>query len=58
MTIPVGEKIREVTRELEQQNIFTIVFEDAIRIAICGIPKRKLRGLAKKIKHTIEGLKG
>ncbi len=58
LTIPVGEKIREVTRELEQQNIFTIVFEDAIRIAICGIPKRKLRGLAKKIKDTIEGLKG
>ncbi|SRR3712207_2905623 len=58
LTVPVGEKIREVTKELEGQNIFTIVFDDAIRIAICGIPKRKLNGLAKKIKDTIESLKG
>ncbi|HEY9575811.1 MAG TPA: aminotransferase class I/II-fold pyridoxal phosphate-dependent enzyme [Lachnospiraceae bacterium] len=58
LTIPVGEKVRETITELEKQNIFTIVFDDAIRIAICGIPKRKLKGLAKKIKDTIETLKG
>lgn len=58
LTIPVGEKVKEVVEELEKKNIFTVVFDDAIRIAICGIPTIKLVGLAKKIKRTIENLKG
>lgn len=58
LTIPVGENVREIVKELEKQNIFTVIFDDAIRIAICGIPTIKLVGLAKKIKRTIENLKG
>lgn len=58
LTVPVGERVREVVQELEKQNIFTVIFDDAIRIAICGIPTIKLVGLAKKIKRTIENLKG
>ncbi|KXA16913.1 aminotransferase, class I/II [Fusobacterium equinum] len=58
LSVPIGEKVRELITELEKQNIFTIIFDDAIRIAICGLPKRKLKGLAKKIKDTIENIRG
>lgn len=58
LTVPVGEKVREVMMALEEKNIFTVIFDDALRIAICGIPTRKLVGLAKKIKRTIEEIRG
>jgi aspartate/aromatic aminotransferase len=43
-----------VIEELESQNIFVIKFDKGIRIGICSVPKRKIVGLAKKIKEAIE----
>lgn len=58
LAVPIGEKVREVMQELEKKNIFTIVFGDAIRIAICSIPLRKIKGLAFQIKECIDSKKG
>ena len=54
VTIPIGETVDKVIEELESQNIFVIKFDKGIRIGICSVPKRKIVGLAKKIKEAIE----
>ena len=54
VTIPIGETIDKVIEDLESQNIFVIKFDKGIRIGICSVSKRKIVGLAKKIKETIE----
>ncbi len=35
---------------LQESNIFTVEVDGGLRIALCSVPKKKLRGLAKKIK--------
>ena len=54
ITIQLGEKVDEIMNELEKNNIFGIKFGNAIRIGLCSIPKRKVTGLAKRIKKIIE----
>lgn len=54
VTIPIGETVDKVIENLESQNIFVIKFDKGIRIGICSVPKRKIVGLAKKIKEAIE----
>ena len=54
VTIPIGETIDKVIEDLESQNIFVIKFDKGIRIGICSVPKRKIVGLAAKIKEAIE----
>ncbi|MBU1019588.1 MAG: aminotransferase class I/II-fold pyridoxal phosphate-dependent enzyme [Firmicutes bacterium] len=38
---------------LQQNNIFTVEVDGGLRIAICSVPKRKLVGLAKRIKELM-----
>jgi len=40
--------------KLQENNIFTVEVDGGLRIAICSVPKKKLEGLAKRIK-TIMG---
>lgn len=54
ITIPLGEKNLEIIAELEKNNIFTVPFNDGIRIGLCSVPIRKIKGLAKRIKNIID----
>jgi len=38
---------------LQQNNIFTVEVDGGLRVAICSVPKRKLVGLAKRIKDIM-----
>lgn len=38
---------------LQENNIFTVEVDGGLRVAICSVPKRKLKGLAKRIKSII-----
>lgn len=42
-----------LNRTLQQHNIFTVEVDGGLRIAICSVPKRKLVGLAKRIKDIM-----
>lgn len=54
ITIPFDKyKQNEVEDRLQKENIFAIVFENAIRIAICSVPKYKIYGLSEKIKNIL-----
>ena len=53
VTIPIGETVDKVIEELENKNIFIIKFDTGIRIGLCSVPKRKIEGLARKIKEAI-----
>ena len=44
----------KVIEDLENKNIFVIKFDTGIRIGLCSVPKRKIQGLAKKIKESID----
>lgn len=39
--------------KLQENNIFTVEVDGGLRIAICSVPKRKLFGLAKRIKEIM-----
>lgn len=39
--------------KLQQNNIFTVEVDGGLRIAICSVPRRKLKGLAKRIKEVM-----
>lgn len=54
ITIPFKKGIdSKVSLELEKKNIFALVMEEGIRIAICSIPSHKFKGLASKIKEVL-----
>lgn len=53
LTIPINEITQKVSEILIRKNIFTIVLEKGIRIAVCSTPKCKVKGLARKIKESI-----
>ena len=54
VTVPVGEIVDKVIEDLESKNIFVIKFDTGIRIGLCSVPKKKIKGLAKKIKESID----
>lgn len=39
--------------KLQKNNIFTVEVDGGLRIAICSVPKRKLKGLSKRIKDLM-----
>ena len=39
--------------KLQENNIFTVEVDSGLRVAICSVPKRKLQGLATRIKNII-----
>ena len=46
------EKVK-LNSKLQKNNIFTVEVDGGLRIAICSVPKRKLKGLAKRIKDLM-----
>lgn len=50
------KKNLEIIEKLEENNIFTIPFKDGVRIGICSVPLRKIKGLAFKINKIIKSV--
>ncbi len=44
----------ELHLKLKQKNIFFVNVYGGLRVAICSIPKRKLKGLAKRVKDVLD----
>ena len=56
ITVPLGENTEKVGLELQNHNIFTVILENGLRVAICSVPKRQLVGLAGKIKEVVDSV--
>lgn len=54
LTIPTYEYTSEVEKNLEKNNIFTVVLSKGVRVALCSVPLKKIKGLAKRIKVIID----
>ncbi len=53
-TIKVDDNMKEETNtKLQNNNIFCVEVDGGLRVALCSVPRRKLKGLAKKIKEII-----
>ncbi|MDY6084946.1 MAG: aminotransferase class I/II-fold pyridoxal phosphate-dependent enzyme [Dialister sp.] len=52
ITIPVTESPK-VCRLLEQDHVFMVPLKKGIRLAVCSVPKAKMKGLAKKLAAAI-----
>ncbi len=46
------EKLKKVHQRLKDKFIFTILVNKGIRVAVCSLPKRKIKGLAGRIKEA------
>ena len=55
ITIPM-EGSQKVCDELEKENIFLVPLGKGIRLAVCSVSKKKIHGLAAKIKSTLEAV--
>ena len=53
LTIPTGNLTDKVAEILERENIYTVVLDEGIRIAVCSVPKKKITGLAERIKKAV-----
>ena len=54
LTIPTGKLTDKVAEVLERENIYTVVLDEGIRIAVCSVTKKKISGLAGRIKKVLE----
>lgn len=53
-TIKLDDSIKEETNlKLQENNIFCVEVDGGLRVALCSVPKKKLKGLAQKIKNII-----
>lgn len=55
ITIPM-EGSQKVCDELEKENIFLVPLGKGIRLAVCSVSKKKIHGLAAKIKQTLDAV--
>ncbi len=46
------EKQKKIHRKLKEKLIYTIMVNKGIRVAVCSLPKRKIKGLAGRIKEA------
>jgi len=51
--VPCNENKSSLNMKLQENNIFTVEVDGGLRVAICSVPKRKLKGLALKIKNIM-----
>lgn len=47
---------KEVCERLHEDNIFLVPLKAGIRIAVCAVPKRKMKGMAKKIYEAMQAV--
>ena len=51
--VPNNKEKEALNLRLQKKNIFTVEVDGGLRIALCSVPKRKLRGFARKIKEVL-----
>ncbi|KFZ27319.1 MAG: Tyrosine aminotransferase [Candidatus Izimaplasma bacterium HR2] len=51
--IPDDKEKTALNMKLQKNNIFTVEVDGGLRIAICSVPKRQLKGLSKRIKDLM-----
>lgn len=54
ITLPMESGAEAVCDRLEEDNIFLIPLAKGIRLAVCSVPKKKLRGLAATVQAVIK----
>lgn len=54
LTIPTREYTSKVEELLEKNHIYTVVLDEGVRIAVCSVTKKKIKGLAKRIKDIYD----
>ena len=47
-----SERQKEIQKKLKENLIYTILVNKGIRVAVCSLPKRKIKGLAGRIKEA------
>ncbi|MDR3260098.1 MAG: aminotransferase class I/II-fold pyridoxal phosphate-dependent enzyme [Fusobacteriaceae bacterium] len=57
LSIPTYELTEKVGYILADENIFTVIAEKWVRIALCSVPKAKVWGLAGKVKEAVDRAK-
>lgn len=55
ITIPVKGS-SEICKTLEKENIFLVPMKNGVRLAVCSISEKKMKGLAKKLVQTMKDL--
>jgi aspartate aminotransferase/aromatic-amino-acid transaminase len=53
LKIPDDKEKEALNLRLQEINIFTVEVDGGLRVALCSVPKKKLRGLARKIKAVL-----
>ncbi len=53
LSIPADDP-KAVCDELHKENIFLVPLKKGVRIAVCAIPKRKMKGLAEKVLQAMK----
>jgi aspartate aminotransferase/aromatic-amino-acid transaminase len=51
--VPNNEEKEALNLKLQEHNIFTVEVDGGLRVAICSVPRRKLKGLAGRIKEIM-----
>lgn len=52
--MPSNELKEQYNLLLQQELIFTVEVDLGLRVALCSVPKHKLKGLAQRIKHIVQ----
>ena len=53
ITIPLT-RAQAVADDLEKEHIFLVPLDKGIRLAVCSVSKKKIQGLAAKIKAALD----
>jgi len=57
MTIPIPqERVESTNLLLQQHDIYLVEVAAGLRLALCSVPKTKLRGLAKRINDILRAM--
>ncbi|HKM30061.1 MAG TPA: aminotransferase class I/II-fold pyridoxal phosphate-dependent enzyme [Bacilli bacterium] len=54
ITVPCQDKMLVLEKLIAEEKIYLIPFDDSVRVAICSLPLKDVKGLAGKIKRIIE----
>ncbi|MHC1745819.1 MAG: pyridoxal phosphate-dependent aminotransferase [Negativicutes bacterium] len=57
LSVPVQHPV-EVCEELKKENVFAVPLDKGIRIAVCAVPCRKMKGMAAKFVRAIAAVEG
>ena len=54
ITLPCNNNMVVLEKLVQEENVYLLPFDDSVRVAICSLPLKDIKGLAIKIKRVIE----